>query len=179
MICIRTVTRNGLRRNIRLRTFLAAFLFFREDLKISLLNIRISAKTMEIVIIANNKETNYINSFINITNKNIATVKGYSIIEDIKQDFPQIKNIKEYETPLEGLKDLSNSRIDYFILDIPSFEFYSKKYGLSNLKIVGPTGYNYKYGFGVKKDDTKLVPILNKLLENIPSSKKDEIYRNG
>ncbi len=131
----------------------------------------------EIVIIANNKETNYINSFINITNKNIATVKGYSIIEDIKQDFPQIKNIKEYETPLEGLKDLSNSRIDYFILDIPSFEFYSKKYSLSNLKIVGPTGYNYKYGFGIKKDDQKLVSILNKLLENVPSSKKDEIYR--
>jgi ABC-type amino acid transport substrate-binding protein len=49
----------------------------------------------EIVIIANNKEMNYVNSFNNITDKNIATVKGYSIIEEIKQDFPQIKNIKE------------------------------------------------------------------------------------
>ena len=77
----------------------------------------------EIVIISNNKETNYINSFNNITNKKIATVKGYSIIEDIKRDFPQIKNIKEYDNALEGLKELSNSQIDYFILDIPSFEF--------------------------------------------------------
>lgn len=131
----------------------------------------------EIVIISNNKETNYINSFNNITNKKIATVKGYSIIEDIKRDFPQIKNIKEYDNALEGLKELSNSQIDYFILDIPSFEFYSKKHGLSNLKIVGPTGYNYGYGFGVKKDDVLLVSILNKLLENIPTEKKDEIYR--
>ena len=131
----------------------------------------------EIVIISNNKETNYINSFNNITNKKIATVKGYSIIEDIKRDFPQIKNIKEYDNALEGLKELSNSQIDYFILDIPSFEFYSKKHGLSNLKIVGPTGYNYGYGFGVKKDDVLLVSILNKLLENIPIEKKDEIYR--
>ena len=63
------------------------------------------------------------------------------------------------------------------ILDIPSFEFYSKKHGLSNLKIAGPTGYNYDYGFGVKKDDVLLVSILNKLLENIPTEKKDEIYR--
>ena len=54
----------------------------------------------------------------NITNKKIATVKGYSIIEDIKRDFPQIKNIKEYDNALEGLKELSNSQIDYFILDI-------------------------------------------------------------
>lgn len=131
----------------------------------------------EIVIISNNKETNYINSFNNITNKKIATVKGYSIIEDIKRDFPQIKNIKEYDNALEGLKELSNSQIDYFILDIPSFEFYSKKHGLSNLKIAGPTGYNYGYGFGVKKDDVLLVSILNKLLENIPTEKKDEIYR--
>lgn len=131
----------------------------------------------EIVIISNNKETNYINSFNNITNKKIATVKGYSIIEDIKRDFPQIKNIKEYDNAIEGLKELSNSQIDYFILDIPSFEFYSKKHGLSNLKIVGPTGYNYGYGFGVKKDDVLLVSILNKLLENIPTEKKDEIYR--
>lgn len=131
----------------------------------------------EIVIISNNKETNYINSFNNIVNKKIATVKGYSIIEDIKRDFPQIKNIKEYDNALEGLKELSNSQIDYFILDIPSFEFYSKKHGLSNLKIAGPTGYNYGYGFGVKKDDVLLVSILNKLLENIPTEKKDEIYR--
>jgi two-component system, NarL family, sensor histidine kinase EvgS len=131
----------------------------------------------EIVIIANNKESNYVNSLNNISNKIIATGKGYLVSEEIKHDFPQIKNIKEYDTPLEGLKDLSNSRIDYFIMDIPSFEFYSKKYSISNLKIVGPTGYNYKYGFGVKKDDEILVSILNKLLENVSSSKKDEIYR--
>lgn len=131
----------------------------------------------EIVIIANNKENNYINSFNNIIDKNIASVKGYSIIEEIKRDFPQIKNIKEYDNSLEGLKELSNSQIDYFILDIPSFEFYSKKYGLSNLKIVGPTGYNYNYGFGINKDNQQLVSILNKLLNNISVEKKDEIYR--
>ncbi len=131
----------------------------------------------EIVIIANNKEDNYINSFNNITDKKIGTVKGYSIIEEVKYDFPQIESIKEFDTPLDGLKELSNSQIDYFILDIPSFEFYSKKYSLSNLKIVGPSGYNYKYGFGVNKDNAVLVSILNKLLDSVPIQKKDDIYR--
>jgi two-component system, NarL family, sensor histidine kinase EvgS len=131
----------------------------------------------EIVIIANNRNDNYVNSFGTITHKKIATVKGYSIIEDIKHDFPQIKNIIEYDNSLEGLKELSNSQIDYFILDIPTFEYYSKSYSLSNLKIVGPAGYNYKYGFAVAKENTQLLSILNKLLGNISIQKKDEIYR--
>ena len=131
----------------------------------------------EIVIIANNRNDNYVNSFNTISHRKIATVKGYSVIEDIKRDFPQVKDIIEFDNPLDGLKELSNSQIDYFILDIPTFEYYSKNYSLSNLKIVGPSGYNYQYGFGVSKDNPHLLSILNKLLDNISIQKKDEIYR--
>ena len=131
----------------------------------------------EIVIIANNKEDKYINSFHNISKKRIATVKGYSIIEEIKRDYTDIDKIIEYNNPLEGLKALSNSQIDYFILDIPSFEFYSKKFSLSNLKIVGPSGYDYNYGFGIQKENLQLLSIVNKLLNTISMEKKDEIYR--
>lgn len=45
----------------------------------------------EIVIIANNRNDNYVNSFNTISHRKIATVKGYSVIEEIKRDFPQIK----------------------------------------------------------------------------------------
>ena len=131
----------------------------------------------EIVIIANNRNDNYVNSFNTISHRKIATVKGYSVIEEIKRDFPQIKKIIEFDNPLDGLKELSNSQIDYFILDIPSFEYYSKNYSLSNLKIVGPSGYNYQYGFGIDKNNTHLHSIINKLLDNISIQKKDEIYR--
>ena len=92
-------------------------------------------------------------------------------------DYPKLKRIQLFDNPLLGLKSLSNSQIDYFILDIPSFEFYIKKYGLSNLKIVGPTGYNYEYGFATKKGSPELISIINKLLDNLPESSKDEIYR--
>lgn len=131
----------------------------------------------EIVIVSNKTKDTYINNLNNISNMKIATVKGYSIIEKIKHDYPKLKKLKLFDTPLDGLKSLSNSQIDYFILDIPSFEFYIKKYGLSNLKIVGPTGYNYEYGFGIKKENSELLSIVNKLLDNLPDSSKDEIYR--
>ncbi|WP_072681489.1 transporter substrate-binding domain-containing protein [Arcobacter sp. LA11] len=131
----------------------------------------------EIVIIANKNNDKYVNSLMSIKNKKIATVKGYSVIERILNDYPSFPKLVEIESPLEGLKELSNSQIDYFILDIPSFEYYSKAYSLSNLKIVGPTGYTYEYGFGILKEHKELTSIINKLLKNISVDKKDEIYR--
>ncbi len=130
----------------------------------------------EIVLIASNKEKNYVSAFDNISNKRIGSVKGYSIIEQIKNDYPKISDIVEYNSPLEGLKGLLNSQIDYMILDIPTFEFYSKKFSLSNLKIVGPAGYNYSYGFGIQKDNLQLLSIVNKLLDNLSLERKNEIY---
>lgn len=131
----------------------------------------------EIVIIANSLNDKYVNNIKKISNKKIATVKGYSIVEKVKLDYPEVNEFILFSNPLEGLKKLSSSQIDYFILDIPSFEYYSKKHGLSNLKIVGPTGYDYKYGFGILKSHDELLPIMNKLLSLVSQERKNEIYR--
>lgn len=48
---------------------------------------------------------------------------------------------------------------------------------LSNLKIVGITGYNAEYRFGVDKQLPILTSIMNKILKHIPQDRKDEIYR--
>lgn len=77
---------------------------------------------------------------------------------------------------MEGLKKHQIHWLFYFRYSYP-FRYYSKNYSLSNLKIVGPSGYNYKYGFAVSKDNKELFSILNKLLTNISIQKKDEIYR--
>jgi len=131
----------------------------------------------EIVIIGNKNNEKYISSLMKIKNKKIATVKGYSVIESISKDYPLLPDLIKVNSPLQGLRNLSNSQLDYFILDIPSFEYYSKAYGLSNLKIVGPTGYRYEYGFGILKEHKELVSIMNKLLNSISTDEKDEIYR--
>jgi len=131
----------------------------------------------EIVIIGNKNNDKYVNSLINIKDKKIATVKGYSVIEKIANDYPSLPSLIQTSSPLEGLKELSTSNIDYLIIDIPTFEYYSKAYGLSNLKIVGPTGYTFEYGFGILKDHKELTSIMNKVLYHIPKDKIDEIYR--
>lgn len=131
----------------------------------------------EIVLISNNRNDKYVDSFKSIADMKLGTVQGYSIIEKIENEHPYVQNLKLFRNPLDGLKALSSSQIDYFILDIPSFEYYSKTYGISNLKIVGPTGYNYKYGFGISKKHPELLSIMNKLLESLSQDKKDLIYR--
>lgn len=142
------------------------------------LNLSTTYLGSEIVIITNKSHDHYVDSLKRISKKKIATVKGYSIIEKIKENHPSIKNLILFDNPIDGLRNLLNSKIDYFLLDIPSFEYYTKKNGLSNLKIVGSTGYNYRYGFGIRNDMPELESIINKLLNNIPENKKDDIYRS-
>lgn len=134
----------------------------------------------QIVIIGNKKNERYISSIKdleNIKNKTLGLVEGHFITEMIKRDNPDLEIFGTFKDIPEGLKALSTGMIDYFILDIPTFDYYSKIYTLSNLKIVGITGYNTEYRFGVEKDNIILVSIMNKILKHIPQDRKDEIYR--
>lgn len=134
----------------------------------------------QIVIIGNKKNERYISSIKdleNIKNKTLGLVEGHFITEMIKRDNPDLEIFGTFKDIPEGLKALSTGMIDYFILDIPTFDYYSKIYSLSNLKIVGITGYNTEYRFGVEKDNIILVSIMNKILKHIPQDRKDEIYR--
>ena len=136
--------------------------------------------TSHVVIIGNKNETNYITSvkeIPNLSRKKIGVVDGYSVAENLKRDNPHLNNFVSFKIIPDGLKALSTKNIDYFILDIPTFEYYSREYGLSNLKILGPSGYENEYGFGIAKSDPILVSIMNKILKYIPQDKKDEIYR--
>lgn len=132
----------------------------------------------DIVILGRNDKDRYINSLNKIVNKSkIATVRNYVVSNAIKEDFPSIQNFREYETAQDGLKALASNQIDYFILDIPSFDYYSKKYGLGNIKIVGPTGYHFDYSLGIQKDNKILLSIVNKILHSISKDEIDKIYR--
>ncbi len=130
------------------------------------------------VIIGNEDNERYINSLEKIINtKRVGVISGTTVSELIKSDYPGIEKLREYEGPQETLQALSSGQIDYCIMDIPSFDSYSKKLGLSNLKIVGASGYSLEFGFGVKKGEDTLLSILNKSLNTISEEEIDKIYR--
>ena len=134
----------------------------------------------QIVIVGNKNNQRYISSIKdleNIKDKTLGLIEGHFITEMIKRDNPDLEIFGTFKDIPEGLKAISSGMIDYFILDIPSFDYYSKLYSLSNLKIVGITGYNAEYRFGVDKQLPILTSIMNKILKHIPQDRKDEIYR--
>jgi hypothetical protein len=133
---------------------------------------------IDYVILTTDDNSGYINSIEKIINKyKVGTVQDYAVSENIKKDYPGIEHFREYENPEEGLKALSSKQIDFFIINIPAFEYYSKKYSLSNLRIAGPAGYSFNCGFGIKKDEKVLFSIINKILGQISKEDIDKIYR--
>jgi len=118
----------------------------------------------------------YINNLDDIADKRIAIIKGYITEQLIAKDYPNIKPVL-LDNATQGLQALANKEIDAFILDIPTFDYYSRKLGLSNLKISGITDYSFDISFGIRKDYPELQSILNKALQTINKQQRHEIYR--
>ncbi len=131
---------------------------------------------MDIVIITRDDNA-FIKKLENIRDKTIGIVKDYNIEYQLSAEHIHLKPVL-YNHPKDGLKDVSNGILDVFLIDIPTFEYYSQKSSLSNLKISGFTPYSFNFAIGVKKDAPELVSILNKTLGMISQKEKSNIYTN-
>jgi len=118
----------------------------------------------------------YINDLNDVDDKRIGIIKGYITEQLIARDYPNIKPVLLANSE-QGLRALANKEIDAFILDIPTFDYYSRKLGISNLKIAGITDYSLDIGFGIQKDYPELQSILNKALQTISKQQRHAIYR--
>ncbi|MBD3830689.1 MAG: transporter substrate-binding domain-containing protein, partial [Arcobacter sp.] len=85
----------------------------------------------QIVIIGKDNNERYISSIKDIENmgkKALGLIEGNFITEMIKRDNPDLEIFGTFKDIPEGLKALSSGMIDYFVLDIPTFDYYSKVY---------------------------------------------------
>nr|WP_320051287.1 transporter substrate-binding domain-containing protein [uncultured Desulfuromonas sp.] len=103
-------------------------------------------------------------------------VDGNVVAGKILKDVPDI-SLKRFANAARGLKALSRGEIDAFVIDLPTFDYYSEKAGLSNLKVSGATPYSYSLYFGIQKNLPELRAIINKALLSIDLNERREIYR--
>lgn len=120
-------------------------------------------------------DVNYIKNIDDIGDKVVGTVKGYITESYIREKSPELKLVL-YTDTVAGLKKLANGTIDVFVIDIPSFDYYARKSGLSNLKISGLASFSFKLAIGVNKQHPELVSILNKALGLISHTEKNDIF---
>lgn len=104
-----------------------------------------------------------------ISSKTMSRKKGSGLISQLKKRYPYI-DIKESTGYKESLEDVMNGKVYFTITTLPVFSYYKSKYGLKNLQIAGYTDMKYNLAIAVRKDDRKLLEIMNKSIKSIPKS---------
>ncbi|MCK4981100.1 MAG: response regulator, partial [Candidatus Delongbacteria bacterium] len=126
-------------------------------------------------VIITRTDINYIKNFKSLDLTTIGVVEGYEVQYYIEKQYPYQKIIG-FKSAEDGLKALSYGEIYAFIIDVASFEYYSKKRGLSNIKISGVSPFFYQVAVGVRKGNRELVSILNKSLKTITEEEYKEAF---
>ncbi|MEN8177993.1 MAG: transporter substrate-binding domain-containing protein [Pseudomonadota bacterium] len=113
----------------------------------------------------------FISGLGELSNKRVAVVGGYAVREMIEADFPGLRLIL-VDNPLEGLLRLSRGEVDAYAGNLVVGSYLIRKQELSNLKVGAPTSYRFELRMGVRKDWPELIPILQKLLDNMSDEQK-------
>lgn len=132
-------------------------------------------KTDAVLITRN--DIKYIKDFDQLKNRKVGSIQNVLVTKYIQKDYPALKLHKMKDAP-SGLKALSQGQIDVFVLDIPTFEYYTKALSLANLKISGLTPYSFTIALGISKNHPELKSILNKVFDMMSQKEKNDIYNN-
>lgn len=127
-------------------------------------------------IIAINKSSKKINSIDGLSKKRVGSVAGYIVSRYLKKDVKDV-DIIEYNDIKKGLIALSDNKLDAFVIDLPTYDYYTSKYKIANLMVSTSTPYKFPLRFGVIKGEKTLLNIINKSLKNIDDKQVKEIYR--
>ena len=65
---------------------------------------------------------------------------------------------------------------DVFISDLAVASHYIEQEGISNLRVVGDSGFRYEMGFAIRKDWPLLHSVLEKALGQISDEERRAIY---
>lgn len=128
------------------------------------------------IVIAAQSEVSYIADLRELSGKDIAVVEGYAIVDWIPKDYPEINMVK-VKTALEGLRKLQRGEVFGYIDNLLIIGDYQAKMQISNIKIAGNTPYLNAQCMAVRKDWAVFAGILQKALESISETERNEIYR--
>lgn len=132
--------------------------------------------TMPIGIFARN-DISYIGKLENLTGKRVAVVQNYAAQEWLKRDHPNLQLVT-VDSPAEGLKQVSQGKVDVFVGNTVAATYYLGKLHIDNIRISGETSYEYDQTMAVRDDWPILVGILQKALNAISQQERNLIYNS-
>ena len=126
------------------------------------------------IVIVTREDAPFISNVRALTPERVAVLMGYAAQEYLEADYPE-SNWVLVKTTEEGLEKVSKGKLDAFVGDLATITYATQKLGLKNLKVAATTPYKLQMAFGVRQDWPELVPLLNRVLREIPEAEKGEI----
>lgn len=131
-------------------------------------------ETRAIVIGRKNEETKWSEGESN-DNINVAVGKNYGVVSYLKNKYPKA-DIIEFSSDIEVLDAVALGATDIGVLDESSLSYVLQKKPLSNIEVIGKTGFDYSLSFAVSKDNKSVIPLINQAIASISPQERSAIY---
>jgi polar amino acid transport system substrate-binding protein len=128
------------------------------------------------LVIATKKDHPFIQSLELLKGKNIGITKEHAFNEILREKYPSI-NIVNVESVTDGLEQVENKKLFGFVDALPTISYEFQKALSRDLQISGRFDEKLELSVGIRKDDTLLLDIFEKLVSSIDNEKKQEILK--
>jgi len=119
----------------------------------------------------------YLGGLDALKGKTVVIIRGDIVGDRLRADWPQIQ-LRRVANTQEALRQLVEDQTLVFVNNLITTSYYIGQSGLTQVKVVGETPYEYRLGMAVRQDWPILADILQKGLDAIPKHEQDSIYHD-
>lgn len=129
-------------------------------------------------VIVTKKGTKHIFDLNYLKNEKIATVKGYSAVELMKEKYKNLI-VVEVNSIKEGLQKVENGEVYGYMDNAFTINYYFKKGSYSDFKIIAYVENRLYLALGVRDDDLTLLDIMQKAVNSVSEQQIKAITEKG
>lgn len=127
------------------------------------------------LVIATRSDADFVDSLDRLAGKPVAVVKEHIIQQYLERDHPDVPLLLT-ETSEDAVRAVVEGRAFAVVEHGAVLHYLERRLGLKNLKIAGPTPYNYELCMAVRQDLPELAAILDQALAAIPDTDRTVFY---
>ena len=127
------------------------------------------------MVMAGNMEANFIEDINQLKGKKIGITKGYAFENFLKNKYKDLDFV-EFKNMHEGLEEIQKGNIFGFVGNLATIGFAIQKNYIGQIKIIAKLEEALQGTIGSRKDEPILNEILEKALQSISASQRQDIY---
>ncbi len=80
------------------------------------------------------------------------------------------------DSPLEGIRAVSDGDVDYFIHNVFSVEYFQRELGIEPLRVALQTPYHFDIKFSARKELAPFIPMIHKVIADLSNHERTLIF---